>query len=234
MVGAAACWPVQSKRGMIAPARTAWQAPASTLGQARPSIGTSEGKGLGPLARPGAKGANIAEPYKGPGCSNGYRQRGRCDSRPDWHKLTVLISSAGHRDPHRRASGVHDPHRRGSVITISSACAGLITFRIGRAGHHDTYRRRVTVPDWHKCKRTMGQAYYGPPENWHRCKRTSPPTDKPSLWMGQPPISLAYIISPAYRSGLNDKFCLSVVHLYYYAGRRITAWTSLDTTLAGP
>ena len=185
MVGAAARRPVQSKRGMIAPARTAWQAPASTLGQARPSIGTSEGKGLGPLARPGANGANIAEPYKGPECSNGYRQKGRCDSRPDWHKLTVLISSAAR----------HDPHRRGSVITI----------RIGRAGHHDTYRRRVTVPDW------------------HRCKRTSPPNDKPSLWMGQPPIRGAYMISGAYGSAPNDKKNLSIVQMYYYAGMRITA-----------
>ena len=130
MVGAAACWPVQSKRGMIAHARTAWQAPASTLGQARPPIGTSGGKGPGLLARPGANGANVAKPYKGPECSNGYGQRGRCDSRPDWHKLTVLISSPGH----------HDPHSRGSAIT----------FRIGRAGHHDPYRHRVTVPDWHK------------------------------------------------------------------------------------
>lgn len=123
MVGAAARWPVQSKRETIAGARTASQAPASTLGQARPSIGTSKGKGPGPLARPGANGANIAKPYKGSECSNGYRQRGRCDSRPDWHRLTVLISSAARhdphrravidRDPHRRASGVHDPHRRG-------------------------------------------------------------------------------------------------------------------------
>lgn len=141
MVGAADCWPMQSKRQTIAPARTAWQAPTSTLGQARPSIGTSCGQGL---------------------------------------PVTVLISSAARHDPHRRAAIDHDPHRRGSVITI----------RIGRAGHHDPYRHRVTVPDWHKCK------------------RTSPPTDKPSLWMGRPPISLAYMISPAYRSGLNDKFCL--------------------------
>ena len=140
MVGAAARWPVPKQSKTIAPARTAWQAPASTLGQARPSIGTSEGKGPGPLARPGANGANIAKPYKGPECSNGYRQRGRCDSRPDWHKLTVLISSAGH----------HDPHRRGSVIT----------FRIGRAGHHDPHRHRVTVPDWHKYACTVVRLYY--------------------------------------------------------------------------
>ena len=123
MVGAAACRPVPKQREMIAGARIASQALASTLGQARPSIGTSKGKGAGPLARPGANGANIAKHYKRSECSNGYRRRGCCDSRPDWHKLTVLISSAARhdphrravidRDPHRRASGVHDPHRRG-------------------------------------------------------------------------------------------------------------------------
>jgi hypothetical protein len=46
------------------------------------------------------------------------------------------------------------------VITISSACAGLITFRIGRAGHRDTYRHRVTVPDWHKHACTIVRLYY--------------------------------------------------------------------------
>lgn len=150
MVGAAAHRPVAKQRKTIAPARTASRAPRSTLGQARPSIGTSEGKGPGPLARPGANGANIAKPYKGPECGNGYRQRGRCDSRPDWHKLTVLISSAGH----------HDPHHGGGVITISSARAGLITFRIGRAGDRDTYHHRVTVPDWHKYACTIVRLYY--------------------------------------------------------------------------
>jgi len=170
MVGAAARGPVPKQSKTITPARTASQAPASTKGQARSSIGTSKGKGAGPLAQPGANGANIAKLYKAPECSNGYRQGGRCDSRPDWHTLTALISSAAR----------HDPHRRGSVITI----------RIGRAGHHDPYRHRVTVPDWHKCK------------------RTTQPNDKPSLWMGQPPIRGAYMISRAYGSALNDKFCL--------------------------
>jgi|DEB0MinimDraft_6_1074348.scaffolds.fasta_scaffold00004_56 hypothetical protein len=172
MVGAADCWAVQSKRQTIAPARTAWQAPTSTLGQARPSIGTSGGKGSGPLARPGASGANIAKPYKGPECSNGYRQRGRCDSRPDWHKLTVLISSAARHDPHCRGQCDHDPYRQGRPSrSVPASCdsAGL----------------------------AQVQTYW-----WA--------TDKPSLWMGRPPIGLAYMISPAYRSGLNDKFCLSV------------------------
>jgi hypothetical protein len=170
MVGAAARRPVQSKRKTIAPARTASQAPASTRGQASASIGTSKGKGPGPLARPGANSANIAERYKGPECSNGYRREDWCDSSPDWHTLTVLISSAAR----------HNPHRRGSVIT----------FRIGGADRRDTYRRRVTVPDWHKCK------------------RTTQPDDKPGLWMGQPPIRGAYMISGAYASAPNDKFCL--------------------------
>lgn len=161
MVGAAACRPVPKQRETIAGARIASQALASTLGRARPSIGTSKGKGPGLLARPGANGANIAKPYKRSECSNGYRQRSRCDSRQDCHTLTaLLISSAARHDPHRMASGVHDPHRRASVITISSACAGLITFRIGRAGHRDTYRHRVTVPDWHKHACTIVRLYY--------------------------------------------------------------------------
>lgn len=155
----------------------------------------------------------VTKHHKTPECSNRYRQRSRCDSRPDWHKLAVLISMAGH----------HNPHRGASVITI----------RIGRAGHHDPYRHRVTVPDWHKCKCTIVQAYYGPPRDWHKCKRTSPPTDKPSFWMGQPPIRGAYMISGAYGLARNDKKNLSIVQMYYYAGRRITAWTSLDTHLAG-
>jgi len=172
MVGAADCWPLQSKRQTIAHARTAWQAPTSTLGRARPSIGTSEGKGSGPLARPGANGANIAKPYKGPECSNGYRQGGRCDSRPDWHKLTLLISRAARHDPHHRGHRDHDPYRQGRPSrSVPASCdsAGL----------------------------AQVQTYW-----WA--------TDKPSLWMGRPPIGLAYMISPAYRSGLNDKLRLSV------------------------
>jgi hypothetical protein len=93
-----------------------------------------------PYHRTGENRRIVTKNHKTPECSNGYRQRGRCDSRPDWHKLTVLISSTGHRDPHRRGS--------------------VILFRISRAGHHDTYRHRVTVPDWHKYACTIVRLYY--------------------------------------------------------------------------
>jgi hypothetical protein len=39
-------------------------------------------------------------------------------------------------------------------------------------------------------------------------------------------ISIAYLIRNAYRSARNDKKNLSIVQMYYYAGRRIAAWTS--------
>lgn len=44
--------------------------------------------------------------------------------------------------------------------------------------------------------------------DWHKHKRTSEGTDKPSLWKGKSPTMGAYMISPAYRSARNDKFCL--------------------------
>lgn len=76
------------------------------------------------------------------------------------------------------------------------------------------------------CKRTMGrwpirpsaqcdnrglaqvQTYYGPATDWHKCKRTIRPTDKRSLWETACPIRGAYMISAAYGSARNDKFCL--------------------------
>ena len=95
-----------SSKGKRAGARntmnTAKQSTAATFRNIqRPYHGTGENRRI------------VNKNHKTPKCSNGYRQRGHCDSRPDWHKLTVLISSTARHDPHRRASGVHDPHRRG-------------------------------------------------------------------------------------------------------------------------
>lgn len=76
----------------------------------------------------------------------------------------------------------------------------------------------VTIADWHKCRRTIG------------------PTDKPSLWEGEGPIRRAYMISPAYRSARNDKFCLystNVLLRMIFIFNKYTCTTSLDTLVAG-
>ncbi len=81
----------------------------------------------------------VRKDHKMPKCSNGYRQKGWCDSRPNWHTLTTLISRAKCRNPHRRAS--------------------VITFRIGKASHRNLYRHGVTIGDWHKYRCTISSAY---------------------------------------------------------------------------
>jgi hypothetical protein len=80
--------------------------------------------------------------------------------------------------------------------------------------------------------------------DWHKYKRTSEGTDKPSLWKGKSPIRGAYMISPAYRSARNDKFCLysTLVLLrmiFIFTDRpwglrpRYASSRTLDTPLAG-
>lgn len=76
-----------------------------------------------------------------------------------------------------------------------------------------------------------------PPANWHKCRRTIRATDKPSLWESGRPIRGAYMISPAYRSARNDKFCLystNVLLRMILIFRKYTCTTSQDTPLAGP
>lgn len=74
-----------------------------------------------------------------------------------------------------------DAERRGPADQNSDHGHGLLPVR-NRSG--------VTIPDWHKNRRTIR------------------PTDKRSLWEEPGTISLAYMISGAYRSARNDKFCL--------------------------
>lgn len=62
--------------------------------------------------------------------------------------------------------------------------------------------------DWHKNRRTIVQTYYVTILDWHKCKRTIRPTDKRGLWETAWPIRGAYMISAAYGSARNDKFCL--------------------------
>jgi hypothetical protein len=78
-------------------------------------------------------------------------------------------------------------------------------------------RSSVPIPDWHKNRRTI-------------C-----PTDKPSLWEGLETIGLAYMISPAYRSTRNDKFCLystNVLLRMILIFRKYTCTNFLDTLVA--
>lgn len=76
-----------------------------------------------------------------------------------------------------------------------------------------------------------------PIPDWHKNRRTIRPADKPSLWEGLETIGLAYMISPAYRSARNDKFCLystNVLLRMILIFRKYTCTTSQDTPLAGP
>ena len=100
MVGAAACWPVAKQRETIAPARTM---PGSHESNGLTFLHISRPTMERPLLASAAIFCNKRGPYHETGenrrivkscndradCSNGYRQRGRCDSRPDWHTVTV-------------------------------------------------------------------------------------------------------------------------------------------------
>lgn len=124
------------------------------------------------------------------------------------------------RNAHAHARDTMPPAKQSTAATIRNNQRPY--HRTGRnrgivTKHHKTpecsngYRqggRCDSRRDCHKGRRTIVQTYYVPVGDWHECKRTTQPNDKPSLWMGQPPIRGAYMISGAYGSALNDKFCL--------------------------
>lgn len=182
MVRASDCHAVQSKKEMIAHARTASPTALATRPIGTPSIAAdAERCGLGA--------ALLIS--RGSPCGCGTMARG-------WHRCGTGPPAAA------------DAERRGPADQNSDRGHGLLRMR-----------NRMGVP----------------PADWHKCRRTIGPTDKPSLWEGEGPIRRAYMISPAYRSARNDKFCLystNVLLRMKIIFRKYTCTTSQDTPLAGP
>ena len=177
-----------------------------------------------PYHRTGENRRIVNKNHKTPECSNGYRQKtlGNCLHLAPNSRQHLALRSCAHLAAHGEA---HITRNSRAHIGSNSRAHIVATIR----GHLGDVNTGQTSGQLATFKAATSRLHLRPP----RVGNNNPGARLFTFKAANPPMIRGSDGAQLFISEklINDN---RLVQMYYYAGKRITAWTSIDTTLAGP